>query len=212
MYIPKAFDVSDGALLDAFIDNNSFATLVSAVDGTLFATHLPLILDRTPPPQGVLLGHVARANAHWRAFDGQREALAIFHGPHAYVSPRWYATSPAVPTWNYAAVHVYGVPHVVEDAAWLSNLVDRLITIYEAGMPQPWPGVLPPDYKANHLQAIVGFVLNITRVEGKFKLSQNRPLEDQLGVLRHLEASPDPVAQALGELTKTRLSTGVKPN
>ena len=212
MYIPKAFEVSDRAVLDAFIDNNSFATLVSAVDGTLFATHLPLILDRAQSPQGILLGHVAGANPHWRGFDGQHEALAIFHGPHAYISPRWYATSPAVPTWNYAAVHVYGVPHVVEDHAWLSDLVDRLITIYEAGMPQPWPGVLPADFKANLLKAIVGFVLDITRVEGKFKLSQNRPLEDQLGVVRHLEASTDPVAQALGELTKKRLGTGVKPS
>jgi transcriptional regulator len=211
MYIPKAFEESDRAVLDAFIDNNSFATLVSAVEGSLFATHLPLILDRAQALQGSLLGHVARANPHWRGFDGQREALVIFHGPHAYISPRWYATSPAVPTWNYAAVHVYGVPHVVEDHAWLSDLVDRLITIYEAGMPQPWPGVLPADFKANLLKAIVGFVLDITRVEGKFKLGQNRPLEDQLGVVRHLDASPDPVAQALGELTKKRLGTGVRP-
>jgi transcriptional regulator len=127
MYIPKAFHVSDRSVLDAFITHNSFATLVSTVDGTLYATHLPLIFDRTPSSPGVLLGHVARANPHWRAFDGHQEALAIFHGPHAYISPSWYATSPAVPTWNYAVVHAYGVPHVVEDDAWLAHLVDRLV-------------------------------------------------------------------------------------
>ena len=120
MYIPKSFQVTDPEVLAAFIRAHSFATLVSAVDGTPFATHLPLLLD-----QGTLLGHVARANPHWQAFDGQREALAIFHGPHAYISPTWYATGPAVPTWNYAAVHVYGAPRLIEGEA-LAALVDRL--------------------------------------------------------------------------------------
>ena len=111
MYIPKAFQVSDSRVLAEFIASNSFATLISSVQGSLFATHLPLILDQSRSSQGVLLGHVARANRHWQAFDGQQEALAIFHGPHAYISPSWYASSsPAVPTWNYAVAHVYGVP------------------------------------------------------------------------------------------------------
>lgn len=202
MYIPKAFLVSDKSVLHDFIECNSFATLVSTVDGEPFATHLPLILDRTRSAHGALLGHVARANPQWRSFDGTQTALAIFHGPHAYVSPSWYATSPAVPTWNYAAVHVYGVPQVVDDPAWLSDVVDRLIRIYEAGMPQPWPGILPADYRSNLLKAIVGFVMDIDRIEGKFKLSQNRSTADQQGVVRHLETSADPVAQALGELTK----------
>jgi transcriptional regulator len=205
MYIPKAFHVPDSPALDAFILHHSFATLVSTVDGTLFATHLPLLLDRPSSSPGVLLGHVARANPHWRAFDGQQEALAIFHGPHAYISPSWYTTSPAVPTWNYAVVHVYGVPHVVEDEAWLAALVDRLVALYEAGMPTPWPGVLPAEFKAHLLNAIVGFSMAITRVEGKFKLGQNRPLGDQLGMVRQLETSADPLAQALGEFTKQQL-------
>ncbi len=210
MYVPKSFAVSDRSVLDDFIASNSFATLISTVNGTLFATHLPLILDRTEYAQGVLLGHVARANLHWRAFDGQREALAIFSGPHAYISPSWYGTAPAVPTWNYAVVHVYGVPRLVEDETWLAHLVDRLVAIYEAGLPQPWPGVLPADFKASLLRAIVGFVMDIKQVEGKFKLGQNRPLDDQLRVLRHLEASTDPVAQALGALTKQQLDRSTK--
>jgi transcriptional regulator len=191
MYIPKSFEIFDESVLDNFIASNGFATFISSVNGTPFATHLPLILDRTESPQGVLLGHVACANPHWRAFDNQQEALAIFHGPHAYVSPSWYVTSPAVPTWNYAVVHVYGVPRVVDDIGWLSHLVDRLVTIYEAGQSQPWPGVLPTEFKSNLLKAIVGFVMPVERVEGKFKLGQNRPVEDQQGVVRHLEASTD---------------------
>jgi len=210
MYVPKAFQVSDTLVLEDFVANNSFATLISLVNGSLFATHLPLILDQTRSSQGVILGHVARANPHWRAFDGQQEALAIFHGPHAYISPSWYTSSPAVPTWNYAVVHVYGVPRVVDDEVWLSNLVDRLVTIYEAGRVQPWPGTLPTDFKANRLKAIVGFAMDITRVEGKYKLGQNRSLEDQRGVVRQLEADADPVAQALGELTKKHLDQRVK--
>jgi transcriptional regulator len=205
MYIPKAFHVSDSHVLEEFITHNSFATLVSTIDGSLFATHLPLILDRIQSSPGVLLGHVARANPHWRAFDGQQEALAIFHGPHAYISPSWYTTSPAVPTWNYAVVHVYGVPRVVEDDVWLARLVDRLVTLYEAGMPTPWPGVLPAEFKANLLKAIVGFTIEMTRIEGKFKLGQNRPLGDQLGMVHQLEVSADPIAQALGEFTKQQL-------
>ena len=100
MYIPQSFEVSDESVLDDFIASNSFAILISTINGSPFATHLPLILDRTESPQGVLLGHVARANPHWRVFDGKQPALAIFHGPHAYISPSWYVTSPAVPTWN----------------------------------------------------------------------------------------------------------------
>ena len=207
MYIPEEFQVSDSRVLADFIASNSFATLISPMQGSLFATHLPLILDQSSSKEGVLLGHVARANRHWQAFDGQQEALAIFHGPHAYVSPRWYAsTSPAVPTWNYAVVHVYGVPRVVADEQWLSDFVDRLVTIYEADKLQPWSDKLPPDLRASLLKAIVGFTMDITRIEGKFKLGQNRSLEDQLAVVDHLEAGPDPMAQELGKLTKQRLN------
>ena len=210
MYIPKAFQVSDGRELVEFIASNSFATLISSVQGNLFATHLPLILDQSRSSPGVLLGHVARANRHWRAFDGQQEALAIFRGPHAYISPNWYASSsPAVPTWNYAVVHVYGVPCVVDDEQWLSDFVDRLVSIYEADKPQPWPGILPPDLRASLLKGIVGFTMDITRIEGKFKLGQNRSLDDQRAMVQHLEAQADPVAQMLGKLTKQRLNQNV---
>jgi transcriptional regulator len=205
MYIPKAFQVSDHSVLGEFIEHHSFATLVSMVDGKPFATHLPLLFDRTRSAQGALLGHVARANPQWRVFDGQQETLAIFQGPHAYVSPSWYATSPAVPTWNYTAVHVYGVPQVIDDEQAFSSLLDRLIAYYEAGMPQPWPGILPADFRATLMQGIVGFVMPIDRIEGKFKLSQNRSRADQRRVVEHFEMSADPVVTALGQLSKQYL-------
>lgn len=208
MYIPKSFQVSDPEVLAAFIRAHSFATLISTREGTPFATHLPLLLDQGASPQGMLLGHVARANPHWQVFDGQGEALAIFHGPHAYISPTWYAAGPAVPTWNYAAVHVYGAPRLIEGEAQLAALVDRLVATYEAPQPKPWSGELPPEYKAKLLQAIVGFEMEIVRIEGKFKLGQGRSPEDQLGVLGQLASSADPVAQALGVLARSQFPPG----
>jgi transcriptional regulator len=212
MYIPKPFHVGDPQILHEFIDSNSFATLVSTIDGKPFATHLPLLFDRASSAHGMLLGHVARSNPQWHAFDGKQEALAIFQGPHAYVSPSWYATSPAVPTWNYTAVHVYGVPQVIDDESTLSDLLDRLIACYEAGMPRPWPGVLPADFRVNLMRGIVGFAMNIERIEGKFKLSQNRSHEDQRRVIERLEMSADPVAKALGELARKHLGLNGNPS
>jgi transcriptional regulator len=212
MYIPKAFHVSDHQALGEFIERHSFATLVSMVESKPFATHLPLLFDRTCSAHGALLGHVARANPQWRAFDGQQEALAIFQGPHAYVSPSWYATAPAVPTWNYTAVHVYGVPRVIDDEQAFSGLLDRLIAFYEAGMPTPWPGILPADFRANLMKNIVGFVMDIERIEGKFKLSQNRSREDQCRVVARLGASADPVERALSELSKHHLGLDTQPS
>lgn len=207
MYIPKSFQLTDPEALADFIRAHSFATLISAADGAPFATHLPLLLDQGASPQGTLLGHVARANPHWQAFDG-RQALAIFHGPHAYISPSWYATTPAVPTWNYAAVHVYGAPRLIDNTERLVGLIDRLVAAHETGQPKPWSGELPAGYKEKLLQAIVGFEMQIVRIEGKFKLGQNRSPEDQLGVLGQLAASADPLAQALGALARTQLPPG----
>ena len=205
MYIPQAFRVTDRQILHEFIERHSFATLVSTVEGKPFATHLPLLFDRTRSAHGALLGHVARANPQWHGFDGRQEALAIFQGPHAYVSPSWYATSPAVPTWNYTAVHVYGVPQVVDDDRAFSDLLDKLIAFYEAGMPKPWPGKLPTDFRTNLMKGIVGFVMDIERVEGKFKLSQNRSHEDQRRVVERLRTSTDALDRALGDLSKRHL-------
>jgi transcriptional regulator len=191
MYVPKVFEVTDRDTLHSFIEAHSFATLVTTIDGTPFATRLPMIFDRDASANGMLIGHVARANPQWRSFDGKAQALAMFDGPHAYISPNWYVSSPAVPTWNYATVHAYGAPRVIEDPHRVEAIVDRLVAIYEAGMPQPWSArTLPPEFKANLLKAIVGFEMVIDRLEGKFKFGQNRPLEDQVATLKELEKAP----------------------
>jgi transcriptional regulator len=184
MYIPDAFAVTDRDVVRDFIDRHSFATLVSVFDGEPFATHLPLLLDRA---NNQLLGHVARANPHARGFDGKTPSLAIFTGPHAYVSPGLYVNLPAVPTWNYTAVHVVGCPAVIDDERRIDDLLASLIHKYESSRDQRWSGEMPDDYRRKMVRGIIAFEMPMTRVEGKFKLSQNRPEADRENVVRHLE-------------------------
>ncbi len=204
MYIPKPFEVTELATLHDFIEGNGFATIVTSIDDAPFATRVPLILDRAAGPHGTLIGHVARANPHWRSFDGKSQALAMFDGPHAYISPRWYVTSPAVPTWNYATVHAYGLPRIIDEPRRVEEIVDCLVAIYEAPMPTPWSNsAVPHDFKTNLLKAIVGFEMPIDRIEGKFKLGQNRPVEDQLATIIKLEKFPK--TGALARLSRRHL-------
>lgn len=199
MYLPKSFEVTDPDKLAEIMRRFSFATLVTSVDGVPFATHLPVLHRPRPGTPGVLAGHVARANPQWQHFANQTDALAIFSGPHAYVSPSWYATELAVPTWNYIAVHAYGVPRVIEGEAWLIELLDEMVQRYESSRPKPWPNQLPDDFRRNLIKSIVGFELPIARIEGKFKLSQNRPEQDRANVERELNGSPNPDAQAVAD-------------
>jgi transcriptional regulator len=186
MYVPKAFREDDAARLHAFLRAWSFGLLVTAdADGVPVATHIPFVLDEGAPPQGRLIAHVARANPQWRALDGTRQALAIFSGPHAYVSPTWYATTPAVPTWNYAAVHVYGRPRVLEGVEATRDAVTRLVDVHDPA----WPlADQPAEFIAGMLRGIVAFEMPIERLEGKMKLSQNRPAADRPGVIQALRA------------------------
>ena len=144
MYVPRPFAETDPERLRELVHAHGFATLGSALDGELFATHVPLLLEPERGPHGTLTGHVARTNPHWRAFDGRTPALAIFHGPHAYVSPRWYRAPDQVPTWNYVVVHAAGRPRVVDDAAAVRAMLAGLSAQYEAGAAAPWsPAALP---------------------------------------------------------------------
>jgi transcriptional regulator len=202
MYIPKAFEVADQETIFQFIETYSFATLVSNAGGEMFATHLPLIADGADRSSATLYGHVARANPHWRALEEDPRVLAIFSGPHAYISPTWYASAPAVPTWNYAAVHVYGSARVVDDADLLAHLLDRLIEKHESPLPNPWSGALPDDFKMMLLKAIVGIEIEIDRIEAKFKLSQNRPLNDQAGMLAALNSVRDTSSRELAAFAR----------
>jgi transcriptional regulator len=186
-YIPRHFRVDDTEALARFVAQHAFATLVSPGAEGLAVTHLPFVSERTPQGGLRLLGHVARANPHWQSLEGAPEVLAIFAGPHAYVSPTWYVHHPSVPTWNYAVVHARGRARLLPEAE-LAALLERLSDTHERGRPAPWRmSGLPADYKAGMLNAIVGFEIAVTSLEGKFKLSQNRRPEDIAGVSKALE-------------------------
>jgi transcriptional regulator len=188
VYVPSEFRAHDREAVQALVRAHGFATLVTIAEGLPFASHLPLLLDAGRGPEGTLLGHVARANPQWRHF-GKAPALAIFAGPHGYVSPSWYATAPAVPTWNYVAVHASGVPRIVDDDAAVQAILARLVATHEAALPAPRPLDLPPDFAARMRRGIVAFEMPIDRLEGKLKLSQNRSPADQSGVVAGLRAA-----------------------
>jgi transcriptional regulator len=198
MYVPAVFAEKDIETLYALIADHGFAALVSHTPEGLVATHLPIMLDRARGPQGTLVAHLARANPHAKALDGA-DVLAIFLGPHGYISPSWYGQHPAVPTWNYAAVHVYGRARVVDDAARLEDMVRTLVRQYETGRAQPWSADgLPADYMKGMMRGIVGIDIEITRLEGKLKLSQNRNAADRKAVIGALQDASSADDRALG--------------
>ena len=204
MYQVGAFREERIDVMHALMRNHRLVTLVTVNDGVPEANHLPLLIDPEPSPHGTLRGHVARANPVWRQAGGQ-EVLAIFQGPQAYVTPSWYPskreTGQVVPTWNYAVVHAYGSLVVREDREWLRNLVTRLTDQQEAGLPQPWRvDDAPADYLERMLGAIVGIEIPLTRLIGKWKVSQNRNGADRNGVVEGLEQLDDAQAQAMADL------------
>lgn len=210
MYIPKQFDASDIASCHALIRKEPFAILVGIDErGAPFATHLPVLLDQAPAPLGTLLAHVARPNPQWRLFAPDRPVLVVFPGPHAYVSPSWYGQHPSVPTWNYVTVHAYGVPRLIEDAGRVRALLDRLVRTFEDGRPTPWRmDGLSDTYVEGMMRGIVAFEVPIDRLEGKAKLSQNRPAADQARVRAALAAEGDPMAQAVAQLMELYAGDG----
>jgi transcriptional regulator len=204
MYVPASNDERDRERLLAFIEAHPFATLVTPAEDGLRVSHVPL-LARRREDRFVLTGHLARANDHWRVLAGPTPTTAIFHGPHAYVSPTWYETAPAVPTWNYAVVHVTGVVRLEEDVAATAAHVEELAARFEIG-PRPWrPADVPVDLRQDLLRAIVGFELLGDRIEGKLKLGQNRSADDRRAVVSHLEAEGDDVARALAAMMRSTL-------
>jgi transcriptional regulator len=200
MYVPDAFAERNLDVLHGWLGRFPFALLVTAAGGEFAATHLPLWLDAGAGPQGTLYGHVARSNPHWRAFDGATRALAVFSGPHAYVSPRWYER-PSVPTWNYVAVHAEGAPRRIDDAGQVQRLLERLTDVYEGA---GGFGELPQDMVARLARGVVAFALPIEHLTGKAKLSQNKSAADRAGVITGLEGQGDPHARELAALLRTR--------
>jgi transcriptional regulator len=204
MYIPAAFAESDLTKLHGFIEQNSFGLLVVQVDGLPFASHLPLLLERDAGPHGTLIGHMARANPQWRDADGQT-ALAIFSGPHAYISPSWYEAEHVVPTWNYSAVHAYGRMQIVENEDALLEIVQSTVQVYERAMPRPWSFDASGTFLSRMLAQIVGFRIEIERIEGKWKLNQNHPAERRRKVVRSLSERGDENARAIAVMMQVML-------
>lgn len=200
MYIPKAFREDDMKKLHKLMQEYSFAALVTQQDGVPVATHLPFLLDSGRGPYGTLMAHMARANAQWKTFNGEQEALVIFQGPHAYISPSWYEVELSVPTWDYAAVHAYGIPRIIEDNTALYDLLKALIQTHEARFENPWNYQLPDDYLQKMMRGIVGFEIQITRLEGKFKMSQNRTAGEQQQVIAALRGNRDELNNGVAEL------------
>ena len=198
MYIPKHFREDDLETLHKLMQEYSFAALITQHESMPFATHLPFILDAQRGPYGTLLAHMARANPQWHDFNDKQEVLVIFQGPHAYVSPSWYEVELSVPTWNYAAVHAYGIPRLLAGSEELYRLLKILIETHEAQFENPWPFQLPDDYLQKMMRGIVAFEIEITRLEGKFKLSQNRTESERENVIAALQESTQ--TQSVAEL------------
>lgn len=202
MYIPEFNRVEDRAVALAFMQANPFALLISTTEEGPFATHLP-ILAHEVDGQLQLRGHVAKANPHWKSISQAQESLVIFHGPHAYISPRLYEIHESVPTWNYAAVHVYGPGTVFREKDRLNEFLQGLIAQFDSSYAAQWPS-LSDQYRSRMVQHIVGFEIKATRVETKFKLSQNRTKAEQGNIITALESSSDSAVVAVATLMKDR--------
>jgi transcriptional regulator len=207
VYIPDHFREERLEVLHGIIEQNSFATLVSAPSEGIIATHIPFLLDRSAGPLGKLRGHVARANPHWTHL-AQSEAVVIFLGSHAYVSPSWYATTGRVPTWNYVAVHAYGTPRLIDDDSVLRHLIEDTVARYESAFERPWDmSALEERSVSGLLRGIVGFEIPIARIDGKRKLGQNRSRADREGMVRGLRAHGGTSGSAIADLVGADLES-----
>ena len=190
MYIPRANKEDRLPVLHKFMEEQPFASLITVGSSGLFASHIPMVLEQNGA-NGRLKCHISRANPQWRDYTPSVEALAIFSGPHHYITPSWYPekeeTGKVVPTWNYVVVHAYGHLKVMEDGEWLMAHLSKLTNIQEAGFPVPWKVEdAPADYIASIAKGIVGLEMDIERIEGKWKVSQNRSEPDRSGVAKGL--------------------------
>ena len=205
MYLPKHYDVTDRSKTLDFIKSNGFGILFSQTGPEPMASHLPFILDENGGEQGLILGHMARANRQWKYANGQ-QVLVVFHGPHAYVSPTWYQEEDTVPTWNYVAVHASGVLKAVEDRAGIEDIVGRITDYYESFQPQPWQADFTTAYADQMVKRIVAFEIEITRLQGKWKLNQNHPERRRRRVAEQLTTLGGENERQIAELMNEDLS------
>jgi transcriptional regulator len=207
VYLPPHFTETDEAVLLDHIERHDFGLLITGGatgPGELIASQVPFLAERRDGKL-FLLGHLARPNPQVAALESGGEALAIFQGPHAYISPTWYNAGPAVPTWNYASVHAYGAVRAIADRDWLNELLRRLSERHEAREAVPWRMQDQPEaFLGGMLGGIVGFEIAVSRLEGKFKLSQNRPAVDRPRIIAALEARDDADSQGVARLMQER--------
>ncbi len=208
MYIPEHFRVRHPEDAIAFMRANPFAILISTTADGPFATHLPLFV-RQQEETLTLRGHVAKANPHWRYLEQDPQCLAIFHGAHSYISPSNYAAQESVPTWNYAAVHLYGTARLMSSQEDLLDMLHELMGSFEPAYAEQW-AALDESYRQRMLNHIVGFEITATRIEGKFKLSQNRSRQDQTNVIESLAKSGDTAIAGVSQLMGDQ-GLGVRP-
>ena len=209
MYVPAHFKEDRVAVLHDAIRQYGFGTLVTSSEQELEASHLPLLLDPEPAPLGTVLGHLARANPQWQRVKPGFEALAIFLGPNTYITPSWYPTKQqtgkVVPTWNYLAIHAYGTLSFFDDPDELRAHVGKMTDTHEQQRDAPWAvSDAPERFVEQMLKAIIGFKLRITRLEGKWKMSQNRPAQDVSGVLEGLARENGESPEAVREIVAAR--------
>lgn len=210
MYVPSHFAESRTEVLHDLMRAHPLGAMVVLASDGLNANHIPFEIDPEPAPFGTLRGHVARANPVWREGSNkvaQIDALVMFEGPHAYISPAWYATKKengkVVPTWNYAVVHAHGPLRAVEDRVWLRRFVEQLTQRYETPRADPWKvSDAPADFIDTLIESIVGIEIPIVRLTGKWKVSQNRPEKDRVGVAEGLLQQPSETNRAMAELVK----------
>lgn len=207
MYIPEHFRVTDQATAIAFMRANPFSILISTTDDGPFATHLPVVI-REAGERIIVRSHVAKANPHWRHIERQPHCLIIFHGPHSYISPTNYATREAVPTWNYGAVHVYGNARVFSAPDELLGVLHQLIPMFDPAYADQWAS-LSQSYRERMLRHIVGFEITVTKIEAKFKLSQNRTREEQANIIASLSDAADTAVSGVARLMREQ-GLGVK--
>jgi transcriptional regulator len=200
LYVPEHFRVRHHEDAIAFMRANPFAILISSTGDGPFATHLPLFV-RTEEEKIILRGHVGKANPHWRYLEQQPECLTIFHGAHSYISPSNYTARESVPTWNYAAVHLYGNARVFSSSEDLLGMLHELMHTFEPAYAEQW-ATLDEAYRERMLSHIVGFEIEVTKIEGKFKLSQNRTREDQANVIASLGKAEDTVVSGVARLMR----------
>ena len=208
MYIPPQFEQPNIEVMHELIRNRPLATLITLGSEGINANHIPFHLSLTPEPFGVLRGHVARSNPIWSDLASNIDTLAIFHGPEAYISPSWYATKQeagkVVPTWNYTVVHAYGSLRIIDDAVWVRAQLEALTNHNEAVFSEPWAvSDAPVDFTEKLIEALVGIEMVITRLSGKWKVSQNQPPQNQRSVIQGLKASGQADAMTMAALVKT---------